>query len=172
MGCDIHMVLERKMGDYWVGIHAYPYLHEDAVPVHTGDYKKIEGLQFSGWRARQRNYNMFAALASVRGESPFGYEPKGLPEDVSHLAQGLSDEYGEDGHSHSWALLPEFLKCYGYGKYGEDSPEHTDAAVGAIEGKVPFAHLTNEVTGLKYLNEYGDDDAVMNDYRIVYWFDN
>ncbi len=124
----------------------------------------MEGAKSVGWRADNRNYKLFGAIANVRHASPFGYEPRGLPDDVSDLATALSEEYGEDGHSHSWLLLPDFLKCYGWAKHGEASD---------IEGKMPYIELAGEVTGLKYMDEYENDDAkAAHKYRIVFWFDN
>ena len=65
-----------------------------------------------------RNYDLFAILADVRNGSGFAgvdtgdgfnpiFEPRGLPEDVSKDYKQLVDNYGEDGHSHSWVTLEE-----------------------------------------------------------------
>ena len=167
MGCDIHMVLERKYEGKWVGLHSY-VVRPKAVSVfiqgETG-WDTADAAHVS-YRADSRNYSLFRALAGVRGESPFGNEPKGTPEDASDLAHMFAEEYGDDGHSHSWSLLPEFLKCYGWAKFGEDSEEHKQAALDAIAGKVPYAELFEEVTGIY------DEDKPLTDYRIVYFFDN
>ena len=173
MGCDIHMVLEKEIAGKWVGLHAYPYLTCDAFEIRQEDYKQVENINSFYWIAGNRNYKLFGAIAGVRMDSPFGYEPRGLPEDVSDLASAMSEEYGDDGHSHSWLLLPDFLKCYGWAKHGEASDEHTAASLAAIEGKMPYIELAGEVTGLKYIDEYENDDAkVAHKYRIVFWFDN
>lgn len=71
------------------------------------------------WLAN-RNYNRFAMLANVRNGAGFagiktgdGFEyiaePRGLPEDVYYGIQEMSDEYGIDGHSHSWCMVDELL---------------------------------------------------------------
>jgi len=173
MGCDIHMVLEKEIGGKWIGLHAYPYLDPSAMDIRQEGFARVEGIQGVSWIADNRNYKLFGALAGVRRESPFGYEPRGLPENVSDLALALSDDYGSDGHSHSWLLLPDFLKCYGWAKHGEASDEHTAAAIAAIEGKMPYLELAGEVTGLSYLDAYTTDDAkAAEKYRIVFWFDN
>lgn len=173
MGCDIHMVLEKEIGGKWVGLHAYPYFSLAALSMRGKDYAPVDGVKSIGWIADTRNYKLFGAIANVRMDSPFGYEPRGLPDDVSDLAAALSEEYGEDGHSHSWLLLPDFLKCYGWAKHGEASDEHTAASLAAIEGKMPYIELIGEVTGLNYIDEYENDDAnAARRYRIVFWFDN
>jgi hypothetical protein len=87
MGCDIHMVLERKVeGVGWVGIHNFPYYR-----MHKGASCFPPALV--------RNYERFAALAGVRGDGP---APRGIPEDVSTLSRDEIDRWGPDGHSHSW----------------------------------------------------------------------
>lgn len=96
MGCDIHMVLERKVGDGgWVGVHNFPYYQINgghAIPPAT-----------------DRNYERFAKLAGVRGGGP---DPKGTPEDVSVLAQMEIDSWGSDGHSHSWMSVGEAAQIF------------------------------------------------------------
>jgi hypothetical protein len=173
MGCDIHMVLEKEISGKWVGLHAYPHLTPSALLIYKEGYESMEGAKAIGWIANNRNYKLFGAIASVRRESPFGYEPRGLPDDVSDLAAAFSEEYGEEGHSHSWLLLPDFLKCYGWAKHGEASDEHTAASLAAVKGEMPYIELAGEVTGLKYIDEYENDDAkAAHKYRIVFWFDN
>lgn len=56
MGCDIHVLLERKVGDKWVMVNRLE------SPV------------------TDRNYKRFAALAGVCGD---GAVAKGLPDDLS-----------------------------------------------------------------------------------------
>lgn len=99
MGCDIHLVLERKNdAGKWVGVdtfnsHASAYGESHSVPV-----------------ARSRNYERFAALAGVRGDGP---EPRGLPSDASDTTRLLAtDDWGADGHSHSHLPLGEAAKIF------------------------------------------------------------
>lgn len=69
----------------------------------------------------QRNYCFFAILADVRNGRGFagvdtgdGFnpisEPRGLPEDVSIEVKRQFDNYGVDGHSHSYITLKELLE--------------------------------------------------------------
>lgn len=94
MGCDIHIVLERKVDGKWIGIDAYRHY--------------MEPTSYRGGTTN-RNYKRFARLAGVRGDGP---APKGLPEDLSDLAKMLSDDWGLDGHSRSWISLPDALPIF------------------------------------------------------------
>lgn len=83
MGCDIHGVVEKKVGDKWVMVNR----------LQAGD----------------RNYARFASLAGVRGDGP---EAKGLPEDLSESGQLAVDEWDLDGHNYSWLELSEAAKIF------------------------------------------------------------
>lgn len=110
MGCDIHLHVE--------------------VRDQSGNWSELEGAP----SYRGRNYELFAMLADVRnyGETPGEIseadwlasadhgmlhsdridpidEPRGLPDDVSAAVQQSSDEWGIDGHSHSWFTVEELL---------------------------------------------------------------
>lgn len=170
MGCDIHMVLEKKspFTGNWVGLHGYEVLKK-GLRFYDKDCEEIE-VRYATYVADGRNYALFRNLANVRGTGEFGYDPKGLPDDASELARMLSEEYGRDGHSHSWHTMLDFLKCYGHSKYEVGSPEHDKACADAIAGDVPYADLFEEVTGV-----YAPDDMsaeTLNKYRVVFWFDN
>lgn len=78
MGCDIHCFIEHQhpRDTYWT--------------------------VFSGEIRGSRDYNLFAALAGVRGAGP---TPKGLPENLSWGAQDAWDEGKSDWHSPTWLTL-------------------------------------------------------------------
>jgi len=167
VGCDIHMVLEKKFANKWVGLHAYPYVSPKAIAVRVRGADLVENVEWMSFHAGQRNYKLFGALADVRGESVFGHEPLGIPYDASELVVCLAEEYGADGHSHSHMLLPEFLRCYAYAK-GQNG-EYEKGLADAVRGeKLPFKEFADEVLGFTFYEE--EQDA--NQYRIVFWFDN
>ena len=117
MGCDIHLYVERKVDDKWITADKWtpdPYAHEGEESRLIVDYDD----RFYG----QRNYDLFAMLADVRNGRGFagcvtgaGFNPistpKGPPDDISPEVKRESDEWGVDGHSHSWLTLAE-LKAY------------------------------------------------------------
>lgn len=97
MGCDIHLVLERKYGLKWIAV--------DTFAGHEAAYGK-------GWAspaARSRNYERFAALANVRGDGP---QPRGLPDDISETTAMLFEDWESDAHSMSWLPLEEAAKVW------------------------------------------------------------
>lgn len=134
MGCDIHMVLERRVCDgKWVGVHNFPY------------YRTIKWHNFP--LATDRNYDRFSALAGVRGEGP---EPRGVPDDASDLARLQIEEWGSDGHSHSWLPLKDAAAIF----------LSTERNLDDHARKYPTEHFFNV------------DPASADSYRLVFWFDN
>lgn len=107
MGCDIHIHVEYKRsvngeqrwvcGDYF---HVNPYKGEEGEP-------DLCVVDFCG----HRNYSLFATLADVRnyGDTPYIDDPRGLPDDVTYEVKRASNEWGCDGHSHSYFTLRELI---------------------------------------------------------------
>ena len=87
MGCDIHIAVEKKVGDKWVMRDRLHYTKPST----------------------NRNYPRFAALAGVRGDGP---DPRGLPEDIGESTRLYRDEWGSDGHSDSWLPLKEACRAW------------------------------------------------------------
>lgn len=89
MGCDIHLVLERRRRGVWIGLDTFQ-----------------RAWTSTDWHGatRARNYRRFAALAGVRGDGP---GPRGLPQDLSDLARMEIDDWAGEGHTHSWLPLRE-----------------------------------------------------------------
>lgn len=59
-----------------------------------------------------RNYNLFAMLADVRNRFDInGRAPRGVPTDATAEYLEEVEEWGGDGHSHSWLTLAE-LEAY------------------------------------------------------------
>lgn len=172
MGCDIHMVLERRdtARNKWVGINdfAYPgYLGKPECPLtYYANYKDgedpVKGIWLV-WKVRQRNYDLFAELANVRNyDRKNVHAAKGMPEDASDLAWLNYDYWGADGHSHSWHTLKEFLACY-----LRATEKYADAVASKLEGEDPYKKLAKELFGVDY-----EEDDYLDQYRVVFWFDN
>lgn len=110
MGCDIHLFTEQKIDGVWKSVDVWKDEYNEgrlSVPYEKSAY-------------HSRNYSLFAILADVRNGRGFagiktgeGFtpiaEPKGLPKDVSSEVAASSDNWGADGHSHSWLTIREIL---------------------------------------------------------------
>lgn len=158
MGCDIHLFAEVKkkknLIDWllfwrkpqWRSIDNWE-LDKDCDPPRISvpyDKRFYKG---------GRNYNLFAALCGVRANHFYDEvnpvsEPKDLPIDVSKEVKNESDDWGSDGHSHSWNTLQE-LEKYDWQPWGETCD---------------FFRFET----LSKLRSSGSPDKV----RVVYWFDN
>lgn len=133
MGCDIHMVLERKVNDKWLGLHDFPY-------------------GSGGWKARDRNYQRFNAIAGVRGDGPM--LPRGLPSDISDLGKFIVDDYGSDGHSHTYLSLREALPIFLATEYWAPNNEREHA----------------EKYTASYFFDVEEDEV--DEHRLIIYFDN
>ncbi|MHB1952354.1 MAG: hypothetical protein ACYCOU_01280 [Sulfobacillus sp.] len=125
MGCDIHVFLERRVHDRWVMV------------------KELDGEGVS-----ERNYKRFAALAGVRGDGP---KPRGLPIDVSESTNLHADDWGTDGHSHSWLPVSEAAPIF-------------------LATGTNLSRWAHEDPITCFFGERAADDP--ENHRIVFWFDN
>lgn len=96
MGCDIHIVVERreKGSPEWVGVYA----SDTAI----GGRPKVA----------QRDYGFFARVASVRGRVEGGLYPRNLPKDVSRLAWLLYMRCPTDYHNPSHMSPTQFAAAW------------------------------------------------------------
>ena len=102
MGCDIHIVAERrkKSCDPWIGVWS-----SDLTPVAMG-------AQFRRPLCAQRDYEFFTEIAGVRGTSGTTIYPRNLPEDVSDLAWQQYMTAPTDHHSVSHVSVDEFCDAW------------------------------------------------------------
>ncbi len=123
MGCDIHCYTEKKnpKTNEWEKITGFvaDYYVEGDEYFGTDRFKKADSPLDA------RNYAMFSVLADVlNGYGVAGIdtgdaikpisEPKGLPSDVCDEIKAESDDWGVDGHSHSY-LTPQEIARYNKG---------------------------------------------------------
>lgn len=149
MGCDIHGVVEKKHNGEWVGIHNFR-------PVHSAGKE----TSYTWWAVMDRHYEFFAALAGVRGDGP---DSLGVPDDASALTLMLTE--GEYDHSYSYLNISEFLIRY--------------INVQSKEAQMEMAKLMFD-RGVRWVTYYTynllgidvSDDESLDDYRVVFWFDN
>lgn len=121
MGCDIHLVAQKRVSGQWEAINR----------VIPNEYSEGENDKFTLERLfDDRNYRLFGMLANVRNGhgfagvdtgDPFVFisEPRGYPEDFktkdtvdSILSGEETDEYlglWMGDHSHSWLGLQELI---------------------------------------------------------------
>lgn len=108
-----------------------------------------------------RHYALFARMAGVRNRDnvkPIAM-PRGLPKDVTFTTKFDSDSWDVDGHSHSWLSSEEvelLLKEF-------DQSEIWEEKFGYLMG-------SSMATFHKYKDGRGRDG--IEDFRIVFWFDN
>jgi len=152
MGCDIHMVVERKWGGVWCGV--------GAVVARTPPLEQLASShEWYAWpAAKNRNYELFSKLAGVRGPGP---EPRGLPDDVSYLALAELEVWGEDAHSQSWGLLTEVLPIFKEELVGE-----------LVLARFKDRTLSDQAFAEAIFEVPIDHDEDLHNYRLVYWFDN
>lgn len=185
MGCDIHMVVERRWKrddgqEQWVGLHAMPRAAgkiygkvkwrewtdeagKRSTPVdHERELGWVEGNMH--WLPRSRNYDLFAELASVRGESSRGNTPRGVPDDASALARMEIDSWDMDGHSHSHMLFSEAMPIFLAHQFEGVKKRVT---TGASEADLCKGIL--QYFGVDLREAWGE---TLDDYRLVFWFDN
>jgi hypothetical protein len=161
MGCDIHGFIEVKQKDRWV-------------------CKKKHNLKL------HRDYYLFTLLADVRNYSKIEYEQKlyprkclfdefrGLPSDVSNFVEKESNNWGCDGHSHSFITLEEFEKI------------DYDEPIFPIDGspaKLIMDNFNNVKVTLReiiksncdyfeIIDELKSLKKKPDEVRLVFWFDN
>lgn len=125
MGCNSHLSIEVNYGSAWE-----PFALD--VP-------------------ESRNYNLYEAMAGVRGYSGNAVvRPRGIPKDVSRVVEYWIKRASNDGHTHSWLSSDEFHRAMLKG-YGEGTKEWD-----AIDGVL---------TTLKML--LGETNV-----RLIFFFDN
>ena len=130
MGCDIHASIEKIVDGRWIMVNRLSYANNP--------------------KALCRNYARFAALAGVRG---FGRSPKGLPLDISESTMLYVNEWGGDGHSHSFLYLDEASKIFLATDPARDERDKH-------QKKYAMEH---------YFDLCEDEPR---EYRIIFWFDN
>ena len=167
MGADIHLFLERKMksGNWACVTNFDAFLHGEGL-----DGRGATGSDL-WFKLGQRDYTLFGALASVRGD---GLEPRGLPDDLSEIVQEEADSWVHDAHSHSWMYADEFADIYHEVMFGdeeieEDNPMHRYYQLTLKEGKDHAVwHFVNRMCNPMCI----EDEDKPHDFRFVFWFDN
>ncbi len=114
-----------------------------------------------------QNYYFFARLADVRNYEAIAPidKPRGLPNDVSKLVSLHSKAWGVDGHSHSWINSDEYTLLM-----TEFTPDQLSS--GMNKWRAPggvYLFGNNFHTWSLHSGEY---PKFLQDFRLVFWFDN
>jgi len=139
MGCDIHAHVEVLKDGAWRNASLYSKTDNELERVNP---------------VCDRWYHLFSQMAGVRnysGETPIS-EPRGLPSDISLETKLDSEEWGADGHSHSWLTFDEMRD------YTKALPEENRTMTALLQIMTISA------------NAYWVFDKAK--IRIVFWFDN
>lgn len=108
MGCDIHVCCEFKNSKgEWINCDYFklnPYYCPKDIESGEQEWEIIPIYD-------DRNYSLFATLANVRnyGGTTVISEARGLPDDIHPLTKKIVDDWGRDGHTHSYYTLRELL---------------------------------------------------------------
>lgn len=170
MGCDIHMVLEKKFGERWVGLHDFSYLPASALQI---DLDSKKGYSWIGWAITGRHYEFFWQLAGVRGGLGLEGKERGLPPDISELAHyRLSPELDLGLHSHSWNTMRELAVILGRAKHDlEVDPDAKPVTAKAATVAASLGVESARSIISKWVIEIYDESE-LDDLRVVYAFDN
>lgn len=176
MGADIHFYVEKKQAD---GSWELQGRFEREVEDEGTDDEYVWMGQVDRPMYSGRNYNLFAILADVRNGRGFagiktgeGFnpisDPRGVPDDASQGYIELVDQYGCDGHSHSYHTLRQILdfdwtqttECQGWCSMSNYLPWATrgvkdegPASYGSAVGGVAVTHLTDDEAN-KLVDQY------------------
>lgn len=116
MGCDIHSFVEIRLNDQWV-------VPEKGIFPCSDWEKEYYKTDFKTAPFDWRSYGMFGFLADVRNYSKvpciIAGGSRGMPADASSKAREECEDWGLDGHSHSYIMLKE-LTDYDYDVLFED----------------------------------------------------
>ena len=138
MGCDIHLHVEVKIDGKWE--------HWSCPDVN-------------------RDYELFGWLADVRGDDPVAPQ-KGIPDDATTLTKLHCEDWGVDGHSHSWLGTGEVAEvARRYEARGQQSSFERDTGIGYVPGYRKWSEEPDPA-------EDGPMATKIEDARIVFWFDN
>ena len=117
MGCDIHIYMEYKVGnEKWKAIDRHVKTVDDecgwcsACKANKPEHCKEAYFHYNKLNCR-RDYEVFGLLAGVRGDRGKSMRsPRGMPKLVSDTIREACNQFGIDGHSHSYLSLSEFKK--------------------------------------------------------------
>lgn len=135
--------------------------------IHPHFEVKIKGeWKYYGQGNSERNYLIFSKLAGVRdydNTTDKIDDPRGLPDDVTEMTKIHSDVYASDGHSHSWISSEEYVEVI---QFMQDYCRENK-----YEYEFDYVYLF-ENSFYDFHKERGILPEFVEDFRMVFWFDN
>lgn len=169
MGCDIHMMVEKKVktkkhGEVWATVNTLNAVYPDGL-VQVDKLNDSPYGHF--YRIEMRNYNFFADIACVRGDGE--YRDRGLPHDVAPLTLEFAESWGLDAHSSSYLYADEMIPLYIKHHLSDEEKAKlvSDRMSGGLSDIQVF-HLIME----RHFNIATREEDNPQDYRFVFVFDN
>lgn len=152
MGCDIHIFPEYQVdGGAW---QSHPDISIEVEGKGTPD----EYTYISYDSGVYRDYELFAALAGVRGRGPAA---KGIPTSISPLVAQVLEQWDCDAHSHSFMSLKAFQKILEKNNYETEDMEMFKSC----------ERLTMELSQIdQILLDCSKGSEIK--WRVVFFFDN
>jgi len=181
MGCDVHVFLERKMGDKpWELESGHKVIHDNELIIRDMPTLSARDYDFFAILGRTRGFGLGTTRSDDRPLIP----SRGMPSDVS---VELADRYRRDyGHSATFLLPEELKKClYKLEKYRDGAfisyiwsgkPEQTfqlDKAFtwGARLNNSSLLYIEREKANNELENMITGDNRELQ-FRYVIWFDS
>lgn len=158
MGCDIHWYSETKKDGKWVCDQAASF-EKDEDPDYEHHY--MNTFPNGG-----RDYWLFGLLANVRADTPYGFEAKGIPEELSPEVGTIFTQWDIDGHSHSY-LTREELKA----KLVELGPKRAELLI-TPSNDVSMNMVQHHADRLQEIIGNLCAEVPDSDQRIIFCFDN
>lgn len=158
IGCDIHCYMETYNSNTGLWEKAGNIFNNRWYPQYDKEPKTDEPIC-------DRHYMLFGILAGVRnGEVTPISKPRDLPDDVSEEVESKSEEWGVDGHSHSYLTVKEILD------YDWNQTYETTARMGLDEytkyfnagKKDPAKYTTYKLRPNEFLISESEMEKVMN----------
>ena len=167
MGADIHVVIETRFGDQWVGVWTDEVVNSVAMAI--GGPRRYERPDLV-----EKDYRFFGMLAGVRcGDFDDAFETghafRNVPEDASELTKAIiATHEGQYGyHNYGWCDLNTLCEIKIRARthvWSDSDPEEIEASE-ALQAKLEGVSPVDSV--VQICGRHKD-----RDFRAVFWFDS
>ena len=167
MGCDIHWYSEHRENGAWVCDQAGTFEIQKAEYDGDRDYPEMNDFPDNN-----RDYWFFGLLNSdVRTHWEYSFHGKGDIPDCSPQVQAMLDYWDQDAHSHSWLTRKELED-----KLAQLVQLKAELLIAPRDpGELHIEHVAHHIDRLtKTITDLNAvwPEALPEDQRLVFWFDN